>query len=142
MEKCNRCGEMGEDRRTLIMECFYDMNELKIPFKEEIFFDAKPEDLKKIKDPGSIKIPNGPTINITPGIVTCSGELTPIGFFTLRVCKRCRAEWMEAIKIWFENKPNVAENESDRPEANIPIRINGTVRWVTEKEWEKARSDV
>lgn len=34
-EKCQRCGEIGEDRRTLIMKCFYQMDEDKdIPFKK------------------------------------------------------------------------------------------------------------
>lgn len=35
MEKCQRCGEVDEDRRTLSMACFYDMSELNIPFKQE-----------------------------------------------------------------------------------------------------------
>ena len=32
-EKCQRCGEVGQDRRTINMECFYDMSELGIPFR-------------------------------------------------------------------------------------------------------------
>jgi hypothetical protein len=31
-EQCQRCGEMGEDRRTLTMSCGYEMNELGLPF--------------------------------------------------------------------------------------------------------------
>lgn len=31
--QCQKCGEYGEDRRTLRMSCLYEMNELKIPFK-------------------------------------------------------------------------------------------------------------
>jgi hypothetical protein len=34
-EKCQRCGEVGEDRRTLRMECFYAMEELGLPFGRE-----------------------------------------------------------------------------------------------------------
>ncbi|HYE73562.1 MAG TPA: hypothetical protein VEF04_09525 [Blastocatellia bacterium] len=30
-------------------------------------------------------------------------------FFTLRVCKDCRADWMSAIKTWFNTKPDRAE---------------------------------
>lgn len=26
-------------------------------------------------------------------------------FFTLRVCKKCRTDWMEYIKKWFDEKP-------------------------------------
>ena len=34
-EQCQRCKEEGEDRRTLWMACFYDMDELEIPFTHE-----------------------------------------------------------------------------------------------------------
>lgn len=33
MEECQRCREIDEDRRTLEMACFYDMNELDVPLK-------------------------------------------------------------------------------------------------------------
>ena len=32
-EKCQRCGEYGYDRRTLWHACFYQMQELGLPFK-------------------------------------------------------------------------------------------------------------
>lgn len=35
MEKCQRCGEDGEDRRTLWMACFYEMIELGLPFEKD-----------------------------------------------------------------------------------------------------------
>lgn len=63
-EKCQKCGEEGEDRRTLWMACFYEMNELGLPFE-----------LVKTEKHGQ--------------------------FYTLRVCKDCRAGWMKAIKEWF-----------------------------------------
>ncbi len=36
-EKCQCCGEMGHDRRTLSMACGYAMNELNVPFVEKDF---------------------------------------------------------------------------------------------------------
>jgi hypothetical protein len=36
MEECQRCHEVGEDRRTISMACFYDMDELGLPFKQEL----------------------------------------------------------------------------------------------------------
>ncbi len=33
-ERCQRCGEVGQDRRTLHMACLYDMSELNVPFTE------------------------------------------------------------------------------------------------------------
>ena len=32
MEECQRCKEVDEDRRTLWMSCFYEMDELGMPF--------------------------------------------------------------------------------------------------------------
>lgn len=62
MEKCQRCDREGPDRRTLRMSCFYQMNELRVPFERDE------------KD------------------------------FTLRVCKNCRATWMQAIENWFNSQ--------------------------------------
>jgi hypothetical protein len=36
MQECQRCHELGEDRRTISMSCLYDMDELGIPFKHKI----------------------------------------------------------------------------------------------------------
>jgi len=35
-ETCVRCKEQDEDRRTLWMACFYDMDEMKLPFEKEV----------------------------------------------------------------------------------------------------------
>ena len=69
-EKCQRCGEDGDDRRTLWMACLYQMDELDLPFKEV-------------------------------RTVGCDAR----DFYTLKVCKSCRADWMIAIQTWFNNKP-------------------------------------
>lgn len=63
MEKCQRCGQKERDRRTLYMACFYQMGELRVPFK--------------------------------------SIDRDGTNFYTLRVCKACRSEWMGAIESWF-----------------------------------------
>jgi len=70
-ERCQRCGEHGWDRRTLVMRCLYEMNELNIPFE--------------LKD----------------------------NYYTLRVCKECRADWMKSIKHWFDKKP-ILETYTER----------------------------
>lgn len=70
---CQRCGEEGEDRRTLYMACLYAMEELDIPFSTW-----------KMPDPWKRK------------------------FYTLTVCKECRAQWMQAIQSWF-NQPKPTE---------------------------------
>ena len=75
-EKCQRCEEVDEDRRTLWMACFYEMNEMGLPFEKQRIRDPE----KKIAD------------------IPFAHE-----FYTLRVCKTCRADWMESIKAWFQN---------------------------------------
>lgn len=79
-EKCQRCGAVGQDRRTLWMACFYQMDELGLPFGEKTMLW---EDSKYKQH-----------------------------FYTLRVCKGCRAEWMGAIVAWFKNRraENLDEN--------------------------------
>jgi len=135
-EKCRRCGELGQDRRTLRMDCYYDMSELKLPFCRETWFDAPDTSkLKKAKDP--VSLPLGDTkINITAGSVTTDGELIPKGFYILRVCKSCRADWMTAIKTWFEEFVVKAPVGS-----GIFVRRNGATVEITQDEWNEAYSN-
>ena len=131
-ERCVRCGEIGEDRRTLYHACFYAMEELGIPFKEEFLFHADVKDLKKKKDPTVLKLGNGKSINIGGGTVTTKGELRPQNLYTLCVCKKCRSEWLDAIKHWFEHCQGVLES----PGTGIFVRRNGANVEISEAEWE------
>jgi len=96
-EKCQRCGEVGEDRRTLWMACMYQMEELGLPLVQ-------------------VQLWSGPS----------SGH----AFYTMRVCKSCRADWMGAIKKWFEPMPAIKSCGS-----GIFIRRNGATVEITEEEW-------
>src|SRR3990167_10656478 len=51
-------------------------------------------------------------------------------FFTLLVCKDCRADWMNAIKIWFETKP-IRESCG----SGIFVRHNGATIEISEEKW-------
>lgn len=57
-------------------------------------------------------------------------------FFTLRVCKDCRGDWMGAIKKWFNTKP-----ERESCGSGIFIRRNGTNIEITEEEWREEYPD-
>lgn len=70
-EICQRCGEAGEDRRTLWMSCGYQMKELELPFYEQKLFETIDP-----RDDG-------------------------FKFFTLLVCKRCRSDWLHYQRMWF-----------------------------------------
>src|SRR5260370_36913564 len=97
---CQKCNVHGKDRRTLWMACFYDMNELNIPFKLEIITDEKErEGMAKLKH----------------------------HFYTLRVCKGCRADWMAAIQLWWQ----IAPTGNDACGSGIFIRELGETIEVT-----------
>lgn len=57
-------------------------------------------------------------------------------FFTMLVCKHCRAEWLDAIRQWFTSAKRV-----DTDGANIPVRIDGTTRMLTREEFEIYREN-
>lgn len=127
-EKCARCGEEGYDRRTLWMACFYAMQELGVPFEEATLFAANLEELEPAKDATKIEA-FGQSFTIAPGRVRCSGELEPRKLFTIRVCKDCRADWLTAIKRWFETKIPLPGTGT-----GVYIRDNGTARELTPEE--------
>lgn len=97
MEECVRCNEVDEDRRTLWMKCFYEMNELGLPFEKVEIIDDE----------------------------------TKHRFYTLRVCKACRADWMESIKDWF----SCPTGPSPSCGSGIYVRRFGDTVEVTEEEF-------
>ncbi len=106
-ERCARCGELGEDRRTLWMACLYEMAETGVPFKRRTLWQADMADLTRARSPTELDLPVGEDglatrkIALRAGTVHCKGELTPFAFYTLRVCKNCRGDWLDAIRAWF-----------------------------------------
>ena len=127
MTKCQRCGSKEEDLRTLWMACFYEMMELKIPF-DQIMIRGR---IQRVVDKKKIKFLNLeiPVFKDVPG----QKKETKQQFYTLRVCKKCRSEWLGKIKGWFDNiKP-----EKPSCGTGIFVRKNGTNMEITEEEWNK-----
>jgi len=137
-EKCDRCGEEGEDRRTLWMECFYAMDELSVPFGKRLVFHLVEEkedvDVDLIKEAVSLPLKDGGKINIAPPIIKVKDDVVPREMYTLRVCKSCRATWMSAIEAWFHATHMDPEHTCG---SGIFIRENGAVKEITEEEWYK-----
>lgn len=137
-EKCDRCGEVGEDRRTLSMECFYAMEELPIPFKQQVVLQFR--DIKDLSpgptSPVKIPIEGDKPITLYGGSVICEGELFPHNQYTLRVCKGCRAAWMEAIECWFKHVARPQETGT-----GVFIRKNGAVVELTNAEVKQFEKD-
>lgn len=103
--KCQKCGKEGEDRRTLWMACFYQMNELNIPFTEKMINGTLYEKIgeKKIKfSPNSTFEHTVPVFDNKPYDEDDKYEYR---FYTLWVCKSCRADWMGKIKEWYNEMP-------------------------------------
>lgn len=92
-EICQRCGDEGPDLRTLWHSCFYAMEELKIPF------DVDKIDGKVYPKVGESSLDTFPGLKVS----NFAEEGYPISrpFYSLRVCKDCRADWLQAIKDWF-----------------------------------------
>lgn len=89
-EACARCGDMGLDRRTLWMACFYAMHELGVPFEESAILGVH---LKKIGTAGAY--------DVNQYEEPRNKEMLCNEFYKLRVCKDCRGSWMREIKDWF-----------------------------------------
>lgn len=124
MEKCDKCGEIGEDRRTLWMACFYAMDELPVPFEQVAICGTLQQKTGEEQSDifEHVKYP----------VFTDHPEATEQkhGFFTLRVCKECRASWMEAISNWF----NSGSKHQEPTGTGVYCRKNGTNHEMSEEE--------
>lgn len=113
-EKCERCGAVGQDRRTLWMACFYAMNELGMPFKCVGLHGVVLETTAERNMFGDLKFAE-PKWEWEKDASTRS-------FFTLRVCKGCRAEWMTTIRDWFRAPAgSTARFNNDARDASTPV---------------------
>jgi hypothetical protein len=136
-DKCERCGSVGSDRRTLWMACLYQMNELGLPFKE-LSMNGTLHEVES-REPviiGGMNLGDRPKWGPPVG----GNEPARRHFYTMLVCKRCRAEWMQAIADWFRNAPPDPDNDADSPApsrigSGIFVRRNGTNVEVSEEEW-------
>ena len=129
-EECQRCGERGEDRRTLWMACLYQMSELGLPFSErQIMGVSTPQNGTEKLRFTNMEVPTfaDPPADAKP---------YPNRFYTLRVCKDCRGDWMGAIKAWFGA---VLVRESCG--SGIFVRENGSTVEITEEEWRRRNPD-
>jgi len=79
---------------------------------------------------------NGPDVPVTVFKDEPSESKGKHNFYTLRVCKECRASWMGAIKEWFQTPKEVPTKVG----SGIFIRENGVNREITMEEWERRRA--
>jgi len=101
-EICQRCRVRGEDRRTIRQAALYDLTELGIPFERSRIhgYYCEQNGMSEMELFGRVrKIPQFTEPDLDQ-------DARNFDFFNLRVCKECRAEWMEAIKQWFNAVPD------------------------------------
>lgn len=126
-ERCARCGGLGEDRRTLWHSCFYEMNELNIPFEQFLISGKLGQKIGEEPHPifKGLSMP------------TYSEDTTDtsLAVYTLRVCKDCRADWLETIRQWYNNPPE----QQKSPETGIFVRHLGKTIEVTEEEFQRIK---
>lgn len=108
MKTCQKCKIGSDELRTLRMECFYDMNELGIPFDHEVLYETSDprEDGRK--------------------------------FFTINVCKACRASWLLAIEVWYKTMQPYNQESCG---SGIYVREYGVSVEISEEEWKKRSPD-
>ena len=137
-EKCEKCGEYGEDRRTLWMSCLYAMEELGIPFEQKrVEGKTYPfVGMKELDFLGHKNNPNYPTITAPQFSPEPDGSIER-NFYTLRVCKQCRGDWMQAIKAWFGTPVPVVENCG----SGIFVREYGKLVEISLEEWKRRKGD-
>ena len=127
-ETCQRCGEKDYDRRTLWMACFYQMNEMReVPYGQVAIRGkvCEPDGVERFEDfLGSGRAREFPKWRV-PDDAKESDRI----FYTLRVCKECRADWMRAIASWF-----AASRQDEATGTGAYIREQGGIREMTEAE--------
>lgn len=130
-ELCQRCGQRGEDRRTLWHACFYAMDELNVPFEQvQITGHFCKQDGTEMLKFLQKEVPK--FAEPDP-----SEQAHNYKFFTLRVCKECRADWMQAIQTWFLTKPEQPESCG----SGIFVRRNGVNVEISLEEWEQLQKE-
>jgi len=113
-ELCVRCGDRGQDRRTLWHACMYEMNELNVGFqRKQIFRVNDPDVITEIEEVPyrSVSSRLGESDEVREGFfketkykIVKDTNADFLNFYLLRVCKDCRGSWLRAIERWFNNR--------------------------------------
>ena len=128
-ERCQRCGQVGSDRRTLWHACWYDMGELGLPWEEVSVWGVECDRVGAQ--------PLGNSGLVTPIWGEPAGRPGHHPFFTLQVCKDCRADWMAAIAAWFRAPPPPPQGCG----SGIFVHELGTSREITREEWDRRQAE-
>lgn len=154
IQMCPICkGEM-EDTRHVAVECFYAVNEIVPEVKEIPIFQEVPEEasiwgITRQYDNGTKDDFSSEHGGYTEGghpITKINRTQKPLEnpkirllektMYSLTCCKSCRADFMDLLRRW-----NAGEFISSPGEGDIPVRIGGTIKYITEDEWHRMRAE-
>jgi hypothetical protein len=117
-----------------------------IPFRKSLVFTL-PDDaeLTPAQEAKSLKVSEKVSLTLRPPTVTTTAELTPEQLFTLRTCKSCRGDFLQAIQNWFSSPRTHPDGDADTPDESSPpgrgsgifVRENGINVEITREEWDR-----
>ena len=117
------------------MACFYAMHEMEdVPFTRVSLRGGTSHEYL-----GEKRFPNDGILagHTYPEFDEHGTKCPDRSFYTLRVCKRCRGDWMQAIRKWFVTPlPRVESCGS-----GIFVREHGAIVEITEEEWRERHGD-
>lgn len=153
-DTCQVCGEKNvEDIRHVSVECFYAVSEVAPMAAEGTIFKEVPNDGsywgttyrvtgtmdkhridKKTTSPGGYEITH---------IETDQVEIPPMrlleqSIYTVRCCKDCRADFLAMFGKWAKGELRASPDSAG---ADIPVRINGALRYLTNAEYMDYREE-
>jgi hypothetical protein len=129
---CIRCGVEDEDLRTLFMSCFYTMEEIReVPFSRVLVKNAFLHDHQSDRPSELFSGLNVPVFTDTAKNTEPMERI----FYTLRVCKKCRASWMRSIRNWY-----LSSDKEESPNTGIFVRSLGSLEEISEDEWYARKS--
>jgi hypothetical protein len=152
---CPVCNGEMEDRRHVSVECFYDVHEVAPYAEKDTLLQEVPHEgafwgitrrypegtRDKPVVTGTSKTPGGYTVthieNAQEPIPSVRVIEKPV--YTIPCCKDCRAEFLHVFGKWA--KGELVCRAEPSPEANIPVRENGAIRYITREEWDRRRSE-
>ena len=142
LETCPVCNEPKEAMRHFTAECMYKMSEVVPKMKDKLFFEEVDLNgayfgITRIYHQG--KRDNYTSRTRDDGVIELANNEKPIGTirlyetngYTIRCCKDCRADLLTVLQRWS----NGEFRHEDTEEGNIPIRVNGATRMITEQEY-------
>jgi hypothetical protein len=141
---CPICQGDMDDTRHVGVECFYEVHEV-APQADKVIF------LKEVESDGfywgvTRRYPAGTrdkfrTAPTGENSIRLDTEQEPIAaaravevpVYQVTCCKSCRADFLRMFGQW--SRGALIQRQHERPDADIPVMVNGAVAWMTPSEY-------